>query len=58
MKMSQVKTDLFHHSVDYIFISFGIIGPIGVSLKMEFCSYRLEGVSSVANFITAYEESQ
>ena len=27
-----------HHSADYIFISFGIIGPIVVSLKMEFCS--------------------
>ena len=29
------------------------------SLKMEFCSmYTLEGVSSVANFFNAYEESQ
>ena len=29
---------VLHHSADYIFISFGIIGPIVVSLKMEFCS--------------------
>ena len=41
------------------FISFGIIGLIveffetGVLLM-----YTLEGVSSVANFVTAYEESQ
>ena len=28
------------------------------SLKMELLMYTLEGVSSVANFITAYEESQ
>ena len=47
-----------HHSADYIFISFGIIRPIpsifenGVLLM---CT--LEGVSSVANFITTYEES-
>ena len=26
------------HSADYIFISFGIIGPIVISVKMEFCS--------------------
>ena len=30
-----------------------------VSFKIEFCPmYTLEGVSSVVNFITAYEESQ
>ena len=27
---------ILHHSADY-FISFGIIGPIVVSLKMEVC---------------------
>ena len=42
---------------DYIIISFGITGPIVVSLKMEFYSYTLEDLSSVANFITAYEVS-
>ena len=29
-----------------------------VYLKMELLMYAQEGVSSVANFITAYEESQ
>ena len=43
----------------YIFISFGIVGPVVVSLKMAvLLMYILEGVSSIANFITAYEESQ
>ena len=42
-------------------ISFGILGPIVVSLKMEngvLLIYTLEGVSSVANFIAVYAESQ
>ena len=41
-------------SADYL-ISFGIIVPIVVSLKLE---YTQEGLSSVANFTTTYEESQ
>ena len=49
------RLPVLYHSADYI-VSFGIVWPIMVHLKMEFCS--LEGVSSVANFITAYEESQ
>ena len=32
------RLPVLHHSADYIFISFGIIGPIMVALKMEFCS--------------------
>ena len=40
------------------FNSFGIIGPIMVHLKVEKLMYTLEGVSSVAKFITAHEESQ
>ena len=50
-----------HYSAAYIFISFGSIGPIVVSLEKKnrvLIMYTLEGVSSVANFITAYEESQ
>ena len=35
---------VFLHSADYIFISFGIIGPIVVALKMEFCWCILEGI--------------
>ena len=53
----------FHQTL--YFISFGVIGPIVVCLKMEFMFengvlhvYMLEGISSVANFITAYEEFQ
>ena len=45
---------VFHRSARYIFISFGITGPIVVS----FLVYTLEGVSRVANFITADEESK
>ena len=46
---------VLHPSADYIFISFGMSGIFenGVLLIDA-----LEGVSSVANFITAYEESQ
>ena len=52
------RLPVLQNSEDYIFISCGIIGPIRASLKMEFRLYTLEGESSVANFITAYEESQ
>ena len=48
------RLPVLHHSADYIVTSFGIIGPIVVFLKIELM-YTLEGVSSVANFITAYE---
>ena len=46
-----------HHSADYIFISFGITGPVVVALKIELCSCkRKRGISSVANVITTYEK--
>ena len=35
-----------------------MIGPYGVFLKKVLLMYTLEGLSSVANFITASEESQ
>ena len=35
---AQKGLPVHHHNVDYTFISFGITGPIVVSLKMEFCS--------------------
>ena len=31
------RLPVLHHDADYIFISFGIIGLVVVSLKMEFC---------------------
>ena len=49
------RLSVTHHSVDFFFISFGIIGPIVVPL---YWSSILEGVSSVANFMTVNEESQ
>ena len=54
------RLSVLYHSADYLFfISFGIIGPIVVYLKNGvLLMYTIEGVSSVANFITAYEESQ
>ena len=51
------RLPVLHHSADYIFISFRIVGPIVVSLKMAFCSctlYTLEGVSSIANLLLMY----
>ena len=52
-------------SADYTLPSFGIIGTIVVSLVCccifengVLLMYTLEGVSSVADFITPYEESQ
>ena len=57
--VNQIKYANFNHSADYSFISFGIIRPIVVSLKNGvLLMYTLEGVSSIANFITAYEESE
>ena len=53
------RLPVLHHSTDYIFIVFGIIRPIAVSLKKGVVLiYTLEGVSSVVNFITVYEEPQ
>ena len=55
----QKRLPVLYHSTDYIFISFWdhwahcCIFENGVLLM-----YTLEGVSSVANFIIAYEESQ
>ena len=46
------------HSADYIIISFGTTGHIAVALEGVLLMYTVEGVSSVANFIISYEESQ
>ena len=46
-------------SLPVLYHSTGIIGPIVVYLKMGvLLMHTLGGVSSVANFITTYEESQ
>ena len=53
----RVKAVLYR-SADYIFISFEIIEPILVTLKIE---YRLKagasGVCSLANYTAVYEET-
>ena len=60
VNQTSVKRLPVQHSADYIFISFWITGPIVVALKIEFCVCirYVQGVSCVAIFITAYEESQ
>ena len=56
--MAAVERLPVHHGRLY-FISFGIIGPIvGLFENGFLLMYTLEGVSSVADFITTYEESQ
>ena len=49
---------VLHYSADDIFISFGIIGSIAVSLQIDITMYTQKDVSIVADFLTAYEESQ
>ena len=44
-RVSAVKSlPVLHHSVDSIFISFGIIGPIRVTLRIEDCLSRCSGM--------------
>ena len=59
-RVAAVKSLLVHHpSAGYIFISFGNIEPILVILKIEYpFKPALEGVSSLANYSVAYEETQ
>ena len=47
-----------HHSADYISFPFGSLDPCDSFETGALLMHTLEGVSSVANFITAYEESQ
>ena len=49
------RLPVLHHGAEYIFISFGIIEPILVTLKI-LLKPVLGGVSSLANYIVAYEE--
>ena len=48
------RLPVHHHSADYISLPLGSLGPWYIWKW----SSALEGVSTVANFITAYEESQ
>ena len=46
------------HSADYISFLWDHWAQCGIFENRVLLMYTLEGVSSVANFITAYEESQ
>ena len=47
-----------HHSAGYIFFLSDHWANCGILENGGLLMYTLEGVSSAANFITAYEESQ
>ena len=47
-----------NHSADYILFPLGSLGQFFIVENGVLLMYTLEDVSSVANFITAYEESQ
>ena len=52
------RLPVLYHGADYVSFPLGSLGPFGVSENGVLFMYTPEGVSSVANFITAYEESQ
>ena len=52
------RLPVHHHSADYISFPLGHWAHCGIFENGVLLMYTLEGVSSVANFITAYEESQ
>ena len=47
-----------HYIADYISFPLESLGHCGIFKNGLLLMYMLEGVSSVANFITAYEESE
>ena len=59
MQMQNLFQKFRVDNADYIYIFFGIIKPsCGIFENGVLLMCTLEGVSSVANLITAYEESQ
>ena len=52
------RLPVHHNSADYIFFPLGSLAHCGIFENGVLLMYTLEGVSSVANFITAYEKSQ
>ena len=54
------RLPVLHYSADDILFLLGSLGPLWYLLKWSsvLLMYSLEGESSVAKFITAYEESQ
>ena len=51
------RLPVHHHSADYISFPLGSLAYCGIFENGVLLMYTLEGVSSVANFITAYKES-
>ena len=49
---------VLYHSADHILFLWNHLAYCGIFENGVLLMYTLEGVSSVANFITAYEESQ
>ena len=52
------RLPVLYHSADYISFLLDHWAHCGIFENGVLLMYTLEGVSSVANFITAYEESQ
>ena len=52
------RLPVLYHSADYISFPLGSLGLLWIFEKGVLLMYTLEGVSSVAKFITAYIESQ
>ena len=52
------RLPVLHHSADYISFPLGSLVHCDILEYGGLLMYTLEGVSSVANFITVYEESK
>ena len=52
------RLPVLYHSADYISFLLGSLGPLWIFENGVMLMYTLEGVSSVENFINAYEESK
>ena len=52
------RLPVLNHSAEYILFPLGILAHHGTFENGVYLMYTLEGVSSVAKSITAYEESQ
>ena len=52
------RLPVYHNSADYISNPLGSLGHCGIFENGVLLMYTLEGLSSVANFFTAHEESR
>ena len=56
--MAVERLSVHHHSADFISFPLGSLAHFGIFENGVLFRYKLEGVTIVANFITAYEGSQ